>query len=130
MQFYPWRELAFTQILHGQLPLWNPYNGLGTPLFANYQSALAYPFTWIIFVFFIFDKLNGLIWGHLFVNILHLSLAGIGILKIGEEKGYSLQASIISALSFSFGGYLLARFGFFSMIWAAAWFPWGFLLFK
>ena len=127
LQFYPWRELAFSQIIHGQLPLWNPYNGLGTPLLANYQSALVYPFTWVIFIFYLVANLKGLVWGHLFVNLLHLSIAGLGVLKIGEEKKYSKQASIISALSFSLGGYLLARFGFFSMIWAAAWLPWIFL---
>jgi uncharacterized membrane protein YfhO len=124
LQFYPWHELSFDLILHGQIPLWNSYNGLGTPLFANYQSALFYPGTWFIFLFYIFGKLDGLVWGHLIVNILHLSLAGVGIIKIAEHKKYSYYAAILSALSFSLGGYFLARFGFFSMIWAGAWYPW------
>ncbi|MBC7815017.1 MAG: hypothetical protein H7175_27915, partial [Burkholderiales bacterium] len=46
LQFYPWREYAFDLLRHGQLPLWNPYNGAGAPLFANYQSALLYPLNW------------------------------------------------------------------------------------
>ena len=35
----PWTTLAWTQVHHGQLPLWNPYNGLGLPLAFNWQSA-------------------------------------------------------------------------------------------
>jgi hypothetical protein len=35
----PWTTLAWTQVHHGQLPLWNPYSGLGMPLAFNWQSA-------------------------------------------------------------------------------------------
>jgi hypothetical protein len=35
----PWTTLAWTQVHHGQLPLWNPYGGLGMPLAFNWQSA-------------------------------------------------------------------------------------------
>ena len=35
----PWSNLVWTQVHHGQLPLWNPYNGLGLPLAFNWQSA-------------------------------------------------------------------------------------------
>ncbi len=35
----PWTTLAWTQVHHGHLPLWNPYSGLGMPLVFNWQSA-------------------------------------------------------------------------------------------
>ncbi len=35
----PWTYLAWTQVHHGALPLWNPYSGLGVPLAFNWQSA-------------------------------------------------------------------------------------------
>ncbi|MGD0391283.1 MAG: YfhO family protein [Acidimicrobiales bacterium] len=35
----PWTELAWTQVHHGLLPLWNPYSALGAPLAFNWQSA-------------------------------------------------------------------------------------------
>ena len=35
----PWTALAWNQVHHGMLPLWNPYGGLGTPLAFNWQSA-------------------------------------------------------------------------------------------
>ena len=38
-QYVPWTELAWTQVHHGLLPLWNPYSALGMPLAFNWQSA-------------------------------------------------------------------------------------------
>ena len=38
-QMIPWTSLAWTQVHHGHLPLWNPYSGLGLPLAFNWQSA-------------------------------------------------------------------------------------------
>ena len=35
----PWSTLVWTQVHHAQLPLWNPYSLLGTPLAFNWQSA-------------------------------------------------------------------------------------------
>ncbi len=35
----PWTTLAWTQVHHGHLPLWNPYSGLGMPLVFNWQAA-------------------------------------------------------------------------------------------
>ena len=35
----PWTTLAWNQVHHGQVPLWNPYSGLGMPLAFNWQSA-------------------------------------------------------------------------------------------
>ena len=38
-QIIPWSTLAWTQVHHGQLPLWNPYSALGMPLAFDWQSA-------------------------------------------------------------------------------------------
>jgi hypothetical protein len=38
-QIIPWATLAWTQVHHGQLPLWNPYGALGMPLAFNWQTA-------------------------------------------------------------------------------------------
>ena len=38
-EMIPWTSLAWTQVHHGQLPLWNPYSALGMPLAFNWQSA-------------------------------------------------------------------------------------------
>jgi len=38
-QMIPWSVLSWTQVHHGQLPLWNPYSALGMPLAFNWQSS-------------------------------------------------------------------------------------------
>ncbi len=38
-EMIPWTTLAWTQVHHGHLPLWNPYSALGMPLAFNWQSA-------------------------------------------------------------------------------------------
>ncbi len=38
-QFIPWTSVAWSQVHHGALPLWNPYSALGMPLAFNWQSA-------------------------------------------------------------------------------------------
>ncbi len=38
-QMIPWSTVAWTQVHHGHLPLWNPFSALGMPLAFNWQSA-------------------------------------------------------------------------------------------
>jgi hypothetical protein len=40
LQMMPWTTVAWTQVHHGHLPLWNSYNALGTPLAFNWQSSV------------------------------------------------------------------------------------------
>ena len=45
--FHPWLIYAAEEIGHGRIPLWNPHVFAGSPFFANPQSALLFPLTWI-----------------------------------------------------------------------------------
>lgn len=47
---YPWRLLGINILKTGQLPLWDPTILLGTPLLANFQSALLNPLNFLFFV--------------------------------------------------------------------------------
>ena len=38
-EIIPWTSLAWSQVHHGHIPLWNPYSALGGPLSFNWQSA-------------------------------------------------------------------------------------------
>src|SRR3989338_3961413 len=49
-QQIPWKNLAIELEKKLNLPLWNPYNFTGTPLLANFQSGVFYPFNLIFFV--------------------------------------------------------------------------------
>ena len=41
-QIYPWKHFTIETFKNGQIPLWNPYSFSGTPLLANFQSAVFY----------------------------------------------------------------------------------------
>jgi len=124
LQFIPWRVLAYDLLGQGILPLWNPYNGLGAPLFANYQSALIYPPGLILYLFYLLGDTPGLVWGFTLLVPVHLGWAGLGMAKLSKEIGLSIRGQVISGLSFGLCAFFVARAGFFSMIWAGVWLPW------
>ncbi len=121
LQFVPWRFYAFDALRHGHLPLWNPYNGAGAPLFANYQSALLYPPNWI-----------GLgattptvsAWLYSVLAVGHLFWAGLGMWHLTAERGYPIFARGVSVLSFALGGYVIARLGTYPTVSVYAWLGW------
>ena len=117
LQFVPWRDYAFDLLRAGQLPLWNPYNGAGAPLLANYQSALLYPLHWPGIVL-------PLAWSMSVTAVLHLFIAGWGMWRFASRLGLSSLGAGMSALAFALSGYLVARLGTYPTITAAAWLPW------
>jgi len=117
LQFVPWHRFARDLLLSGQLPLWNPWVGLGAPLVANYQSAIFYPPNLLLLII-------GAEAGHGLLVMLHLIWAGLGMRALGSRLGLSPPAQMISGLAFSLSGYLVARSGFISINHTAAWLPW------
>jgi hypothetical protein len=117
LQFVPWRDYAWEVLRAGQLPLWNPYNGAGAPLLANYQSALLYPPSWL-------GLILPLAWSMSLTAVLHLALAGWGMTRLLARLGAPALGQGMAALAFGLTGYLVARLGTFPMIQAAAWLPW------
>ena len=117
LQFYPWRMYALDLLGSGQLPLWNPYNGAGAPLFANFQSALLYPPNWLSFAL-------STPWTMSVTAVIHLFIAGWGMWAFTGRLGYGTLGRGISALGFGMTSYLVARLGTFPIISAAAWLPW------
>jgi hypothetical protein len=116
LQFYPWRLLAVEQIASGEWPLWNPYLGAGTPLAANLQTAVFYPPN-VLFLLMPVERAFG------WELALHIALAGIAAYTLGRVLGLSRFASLIAGLTYGGGGFLVARWLFPSMVYAAAWLP-------
>lgn len=124
LQFMPWRELGWSMILNGHLPLWNPWLGMGTPLSANLQSAFFYPPNWLLFAM---DSIGGtglMAQGQTILVIAHIIWAGIGMARLACQLGLNRLAQAIAGLSFCLSGYLVARAGFLSINAAVAWLPW------
>lgn len=124
LQFVPWWTQAWRMIQSGELPLWNPMLGLGAPLFANYQSALLYPPTWLYFIAAALKGVAGIAWAQAFSVLLHLLLATWGMLRLSKQLSFSSFAQTIAALAFACSGYVLSRAHFLSMLSTLAWVPW------
>ncbi|MGB2962630.1 MAG: hypothetical protein WBB69_01450 [Anaerolineales bacterium] len=129
-QFVPWWEFAWSTILDGNLPLWNPWVGMGAPLAANYQSALFYPPYWIHFILFALGGIKLIAWGIAVIVVCHIIWAGIGTAKLLGELNVGKLGQSIGGLAFSLSGYLISRAGFLSINAVAAWIPWILLLTK
>ena len=124
LQFIPWREVAFQAVRSGRLPLWNPWLGMGAPLLANYQVALLYPPTWLLFFLSLLGGIEWHAWGQMLLVTLHWMIAGIGMARLARRMGLGPLSQAISGLAYGLGAYLVARAGFLSINAAAAWLPW------
>jgi hypothetical protein len=51
---HPMRQLITERLLSGELPLWDPYHGAGTPLLANPNNLVLHPIS-ALFALFPFD---------------------------------------------------------------------------
>jgi len=124
LQFFPWWDYAWKTLLNGELPLWNPWSGMGAPLIANYQSALFYPPNWLDGLAYVLGGVEWMAWAHTLIVILHLTSAAVGTAMLLRNLHTSWFAASAAGLSYGLGGYLVARAGFFSINAAASWFPW------
>ena len=124
LQFIPWWEWAFDTLLSGQWPLWNPLLGMGSPLIANYQSALFYPPNWLYLLFYALGGISGLAWSQALVLALHIAWGGVGMVVLVRRLGMGKLAQTVGGLAFALSGFMIARGWFFSISSAVVWLPW------
>jgi hypothetical protein len=128
LQFVPWWSYALDCLRQGVLPLWNPLNGFGAPLIANYQLAFFYPPNWLLLLFGILagqaNQAVAIAWGFMLLSVLHLAWAGLGMALLLKRLGFGWLGQVVGGMAFGISGYVVARLGFFSMVWVYAWLPW------
>ena len=125
LQFVPWWWQAWEQIRMGVIPLWNPLNGMGAPLMANYQMALFYPPNIVVLLpLAALAGPAGVAWGYTLLAILHLAWGGLGMAFLLRQLGFGWLAQILGGLAYGLSGYVVGKLGFLSMTWVAAWLPW------
>lgn len=128
LQFVPWWVQAWESLRQGALPLWNPLNGMGAPLLANYQTAFFYPPNWLLLPLVALGGAAGAAWGLTLLAALHLAWAGLGMSLFLRRLNFPWLGQVIGGLAFGLSGYAVGRLGFFSMAWVYAWLPWVLLL--
>ncbi|RJQ37730.1 hypothetical protein C4559_03275 [Candidatus Microgenomates bacterium] len=115
-QQYPWKKLGMSAVKSLEMPIWNPYSFAGTPLLANYQSAIFYPLN-ILFIFLSFD----FAWSLLI--ILQLILAGIFLYLFLINLRLAKSASLFGSLAFIFSGFSIAWLEWGTIMNTALWLP-------
>ncbi len=122
--FYPTRAgLAASFRAHDFRPvLWNPYIYAGYPLFAEGQTGTLYPLN-ILYALPIVSPLvvfNAQI-------VLHYFLSLVGMYSYTRVMQASRTGALVSAISFTFGGFMVSHLAHVSLLNAAAWLPLVFL---
>jgi hypothetical protein len=115
-QQYVWRKLAIDNLKAGSLPLWNPYSFSGTPLLANFQSGILYPFN-ILFFLLPFN----LAWSIL-ISIQPL-LAAFFLYLYLRNRRISPVASFLGSFSFAFCGFSIAWMEWNTVLQTGLWLP-------
>ncbi len=128
LQFVPWWSYAFQMVLDGHLPLWNSEVGMGAPLLANYQTALFYPPTWFLAIFYALGDSAWLAWGLAPLLGVHLIFSAWGMALLLRRLGGGVFGQSVGALVWAMCSYLVARVNFPSILFSAAWLPWILLL--
>ena len=91
--FQPWLIYTAREIASGRFPLWNPHVFAGAPFFANPQSALLFPLTWLAFVLPLQPALALIAAGK-------LAAAGLSMYAFLRLRGVHPVSGILGATSF------------------------------
>jgi hypothetical protein len=85
---------AALDLLHGHLPWWNPYEGVGFPLTGGGQSAGLFPFTPLL------AMPDGQLYFHLVLQL----VAGAAMQRFLKEMGLSRWVSVVGGILFALNG--------------------------
>jgi hypothetical protein len=85
---------AATDLLHGHIPWWNYFEGLGQPLVGEMQSAALFPLT------LLFALSSGLVWFHISLEI----IAGVSTYFLARRLSLPVMFATVGAMIFSLNG--------------------------
>jgi hypothetical protein len=114
--YYPRRVFATRMIRQGEIPFWNPHQFCGTPFLANFQSAVFYPVNLLLYGFEPTTQMD------LFIYI-HFLIAAAFSFLLARKLGLSSEASVVSAVAYTFCGFMVTRYGQPTFISTASWLP-------
>ena len=96
----PWLLHDSREIRDARFPVWNEYEGNGSPHFANPQTAVLSPFSFPIFLF----GLRAGLWISTAMKVLCALFGMYGLLIL---RGRSRSAAVLGAIAFTFSGYMM-----------------------
>jgi hypothetical protein len=115
--FQPVRFLVVEALGHFQLPLWNPHEALGIPLFAQMMHSVLHPVSLI----------GAFLFPHAGMDIfilIYIMLAALGSALLARVLGASWGSAAVTGLGYGLSGYLLGMDSIIQYQVAAATAPW------
>jgi hypothetical protein len=114
----PLRWAARSAVRSGALPLWTDDVFFGAPLLADYQSAVLYPPSTLLYAL-------PFATGFSIFLAFHLWIAGWGMARYLESRcGVARGAAAFGGLVFCLGGFLTSLVSLTNQLVVAAWMPW------
>jgi hypothetical protein len=115
--FEPMRPLISESLRHFQLPLWNPYEAAGIPLFAQMMHGVLHP--WSIVAALVTP--DG---GVDLMIVLHVLTGAIGAGVLARALGATPEGASVAGLGYGLSGYLLGLTANLQYLAAGATAPW------
>lgn len=117
--YLAYRYFISDYLWNGSLPLWNPFQRLGYPGYADLQSGVWNPVVWIIMLFGKYT-INSLI-----VELLSCYIfAGLGMMKLGKLLFKNEKTAFIIGLCYALSGFMVGSSQLMVFLIAVTWFPW------
>lgn len=117
-QAFPWKYFIGESLQHHLLPLWNPYQLLGSPIHADPQSSAWYPVVWLV----------GYIFGYNIYSVsldfvFHIFLAGAGMYFLVRSLKIRKDVAFLAATSYMLSGFFVGNAQHFMWIISGSWMP-------
>jgi hypothetical protein len=116
----PARWFVRDSLLRGELPGWNPFQGIGFPIFADPLYAVFYPPNWL-YLLVPPDWVASLV---TWQDFAHLVWGGVGMYLLARRLTGSPVAACVAALAWSLAGNNTSHWTAGMLMVAGAWVPW------
>src|SRR5262249_3059454 len=100
--FFPAYKFVSEQIKSGGLPLWNPYQYSGAPMFAEWQAGALDPVNWI----YLIETTSRALTLSLEISF---AIALIATFSYTRSLGFNRRAAVVSAVIYGLGGFAVGR---------------------
>jgi hypothetical protein len=117
---FPARVFVRDSLLRGELPAWNPLQGLGFATFSNPLYGVFYPPNWL-FLLVGRDWVGAML---TWQDFAHLVWGSAGVFWLARRFRATSVSAIIAALAWALSGYLTSQWTAGLRLHAAAWIPW------
>lgn len=117
---FPARAFLRDALAAGKLPTWNPYQGLGFPVFGDPLYGPFYPPNWLFALTppgWVASMLN-------WQGFAHLAWGALGMCLLARRLGASSRAMVVTGTAWALSGYTTSQWTSGLLLFADAWVPW------